>query len=221
MGIEPEENIWLFPPAATADEYGFVAVGADVTPGTLLAAYRNGLFPMPIKENGMMGWWSPDPRGVLWLDDLNVSRSLGKSLKNFEIRVDTAFEEVVVSCADPSRPKGWIDEQIISAYLDLHNLGWAHSVEAWDKNGLAGGLYGVSIGGLFAGESMFYRRNDASKAALVGLVDLMNDGGSRLIDVQWLTGHLRAMGGSEIEREKYLKKVNELTLVEEPNWDSY
>ena len=145
---------------------------------------------MPIKENGMMGWWSPDPRGVLYLDDLKVSRSLRKSLKSFEIKGDTAFEEVVESCADPNRPKGWIDEQIISAYLDLHNLGWAHSVEAWDKNGLAGGLYGVNIGGLFAGESMFYRRSDASKAALVGLVDLMKDGGSRLIDVPVSYTHL-------------------------------
>ncbi len=220
MGIEPEQNIWLFPPAATADENGFVAIGADVTPSTLLAAYRNGLFPMPLKENEMMGWWSPDPRGVLWLDDLNVSRSLGKSLKNFEIKVDTAFEEVVVSCADPTRPKGWIDEQIISAYLDLHSLGWAHSVEAWDEDGLAGGLYGVSIGGLFAGESMFYRRSDASKAALVGLADLMNDSEERLIDVQWLTDHLRALGCSEMEREKYLKKVSELTLAEGPKWGS-
>ena len=220
MTTEPQESVWLFPPASSADENGLVAVGADITPSTLLAAYRNGLFPMPLQEEGIIGWWSPDPRGVLRIDDLYISKSLEKSLKNFEIRVDTAFEEVIVSCANPNRSKGWIDSQIISAYIDLHNLGWAHSIEAWDEDGLAGGLYGVNVGGLFAGESMFHRKSNASKVALVGLVNLMDDGGSRLIDVQWLTDHLQTLGCSEIERELYLEEIKKLTVEISPNWDA-
>ena len=218
MATEPQESVWLFPPAASADENGLVAVGADITPSTLLTAYRNGLFPMPLQEEGIIGWWSPDPRGVLRLNDLHISKSLEKSLQNFEIRVDTAFEEVIISCADPNRSKGWIDNQIISAYIDLHDLGWAHSIEAWDEDGLAGGLYGVSVGGLFAGESMFHRKSDASKVALVGLVNLMNDGESRLIDVQWLTDHLQTLGCSEMRRETYLEEVKNLTIKTSPNW---
>ena len=218
MATEPQESVWLFPPAASADENGLVAAGADITPSTLLTAYRNGLFPMPLQEEGIIGWWSPDPRGVLRLNDLHISKSLEKSFQNFEIRVDTAFEEVIISCADPNRSKGWIDNQIISAYIDLHDLGWAHSIEAWDEDGLAGGLYGVSVGGLFAGESMFHRKSDASKVALVGLVNLMNDGESRLIDVQWLTDHLQTLGCSEKRRETYLEEVKNLTIKTSPNW---
>ena len=174
----------MFPPAGTADEHGVVGVGADVDPGTLLTAYRSGVFPMPLEPGGPMAWWSPDPRGVLQPSDLVVSRSLRNSCRRFETRVDTAFDEVGEACADPGRERGWIDDRIIDAYRLLHGLGWAHSVEAWDDDGLAGGLYGVAIGGLFAGESMFHQRTDASKVALVGLVDLLGSGPGRLIDVR-------------------------------------
>ncbi|MDE0927682.1 MAG: leucyl/phenylalanyl-tRNA--protein transferase [Acidimicrobiales bacterium] len=201
---EPEPNTWLFPPANTADEHGMVAIGADVTPGTLLAAYRSGLFPMPIEPGGLMGWWSPNPRGVLHPKQLKVSRSLRRSRQHFEIRVNTAFAEVMDACADPSRPQGWIDEQIMAAYLALHQLGWAHSIEAWDDQGLAGGLYGIAVGGLFAGESMFHRRPDASKVALMGLVELMAPQAEWLIDVQWLTDHLATLGCIEMTRDDYL-----------------
>ena len=198
-------------------------MGADVDPGTLLTAYRSGLFPMPVEPDGPMVWWSPDPRGVLEVNDLRVSRSMRRSLDRYEVRIDTAFAEVVVACADPTRERGWIDKRITGAYTDLHRLGWAHSVEAWDECGLAGGLYGVAIGGLFAGESMFHRRTDASKAALHALVTLMGaDPGElapdRLVDVQWCTPHLRRMGAREIPRENYLERLADLVTVVGPDW---
>ena len=195
-----------------------VAVGADVDPGTLLAAYRYGLFPMPMETGGPMAWWSPDPRGVLDPGGMRLSRSLRRSTARYEIRVDTAFPEVLEACADPAREHGWIDGRIASAYVELHRLGWAHSVEAWDADGLAGGLYGVAIGGLFAGESMFHRRIDASKVALTGLVDLLGNGSDRLVDVQWCTPHLARLGAVELSREAYLEVLPDLTLATGPNW---
>lgn len=195
-----------------------VAVGADVDPGTLLAAYRCGLFPMPMETGGPMAWWSPDPRGVLDPGGMRISRSLRRSTARYEIRVDTAFPEVLEACADPAREHGWIDGRIASAYVELHRLGWAHSVEAWDADGLAGGLYGVAIGGLFAGESMFHRRIDASKVALTGLVDLLGNGSDRLVDVQWCTPHLARLGAVELSREAYLELLPDLTLATGPNW---
>ena len=150
-----------------------------------------------------MAWWSPDPRGVLPLDGSAASRSLRRSTRRYEVRVDTAFADVVDACADPGRPGGWITDDIRAAYVSLHELGWAHSVEAWDDDGLAGGLYGVAIGGLFAGESMFHRRTDASKVALVGLVELLTADGDarRLLDVQWATTHLASLGAVEVAAE--------------------
>jgi leucyl/phenylalanyl-tRNA---protein transferase len=184
-----------------------VAVGADLEPGTILAAYRAGLFPMPVE--GVLGWWSPEPRAVLPLDGLRVSRSLRRSCRRFDIRVDTACAEVIAACADPARPNGWISDGIRRAYTDLHRLGWAHSVEAWADDELVGGLYGVAVGGLFAGESMFHHRTDASKAALVALVDLLADGGATLLDVQWRTPHLAGLGVVEITRAAYLARLVE------------
>lgn len=195
-----------------------VGVGADVDPGTLLAAYRRGLFPMPMEAGGPMAWWSPDPRGVLDPVGMRISRSLRRSMDRFEVRVDTAFDEVVAACADPTREHGWIDGRISSAYVELHRLGWAHSIEAWDADGLAGGLYGVAIGGLFAGESMFHRRTDASKVALAGLTDLLGNGADRLVDVQWCTPHLARLGAVEVCREDYLERLPDLTLAIGPNW---
>ena len=200
------------PDPTQGDPQGPVAIGADLEPGTLLAAYRSGLFPMPVGRR-RVGWWSPDPRGVLPLDGLRASRSLRRSCTRFEVRVDTAFDAVIEACADPSRPHGWIDERIQAAYRRLHELGWAHSVEAWSPDGcLVGGLYGVAIGGLFAGESMFHHATDASKVALVRLVELLRAGeshrtGAALLDVQWKTDHLASLGVIEIPRPAYLARL--------------
>jgi leucyl/phenylalanyl-tRNA--protein transferase len=165
---------------------------------------------MPSGRRGdPMLWFSPVRRGVLPLDGLLVSRSLRRSVRRFEIRVNTACADVIDACADPRRPAGWIDPSIRAAYLELHRLGWVHSVEAWRDERLAGGLYGVSIGGLFAGESMFHRETDASKVALVGLVRLLEDdpGEARLLDVQWRTPHLASLGVVEVARRAYLDRL--------------
>ncbi|MBT0771007.1 leucyl/phenylalanyl-tRNA--protein transferase [Kineosporia sp. J2-2] len=189
-----------------------MGVGADLEPGTLLAGYRSAVFPMGLGRHGRgpLGWWSPDPRGVMPLGGLKVSRSLRKSMNTFEIRVDSAFEEVVAGCADVHRPGRWITPRIAEAYRRLHDLGWAHSVECWRDGRLAGGLYGVAIGGLFAGESMFHRETDASKAALVALVRMLlaDDGDERrLLDVQWRTDHLGSLGVVEISRDEYRSRL--------------
>lgn len=207
--IEPPPCVWSFPEPAAADEAGVVAIGGDLEPGTLLHAYRHGLFPMHVDRGRTLAWWSPDPRGVLPLDELRVSRSLRRSCARFEICVDTAFDEVVAACADPKRPHGWITDDIRGAYRRLHELGWAHSVEAWTEDGtLVGGLYGVAVGGLFAGESMFHRERDASKVALVGLVGILaGDGHHRLLDVQWATDHLRSLGAVDVPRSDYLARL--------------
>jgi leucyl/phenylalanyl-tRNA---protein transferase len=220
--VQPPPTAWAFPPVDEADADGLVGLGADLEPGTILAAYRRGLFPMPIGRRGTLGWWSPDPRAIVPLEGLVVSRSLRRSARRFEIRVDTAFDEVIDACADPARPHGWITPEVLRAYTRLHGLGWVHSVEAWrlDDAELAGGLYGVAIGGLFAGESMFHRRTDASKVALLALVDVLrrgDDPAHRLLDVQWLTPHLENLGAVEVSRTEYLDRVDravELPLPE-------
>ena len=209
MPIEPAATSWVLPDLRTrrldAQLDDMVAIGADLAPGTLLAAYRLGLFPMPGDEPGEILWFSPVLRGVLPLDGLRVTSSLRKTMKRFEIRVDTAFRAVMEACADPSRDGGWINNAFIDAYEELHRLGWAHSVEAWQDGELVGGLYGLEIGGLFAGESMFHRARDASKAALVGLVSLLHDAPApRVLDVQWRTDHLASLGVVEIPRADYL-----------------
>ncbi|UMG94355.1 leucyl/phenylalanyl-tRNA--protein transferase [Nocardioides sp. TF02-7] len=229
--VEPPPTPWDLPSreqvAAFDGDDDLVAVGADLAPGTVLAAYRRGLFPMPEPARFRLpgraapptiGWWSPARRGVLRLDGLHVSRSLRRSVRDFEIRVDTAFDEVVAGCADPRRPGGWIDDGIRAAYAELHRLGWAHSVEAWQDGRLAGGLYGVAIGGLFAGESMFHRVRDASKVALVGLVELLSDAhaAQRLIDVQWSTPHLASLGVEELPRRAYVDRLPALFTVPTP-----
>ena len=213
MPSEPPPSRWVLPPADTADDHGVVGIGADLEPGTLLAAYRAGMFPMPIGE--AMGWWSPEPRAIVPLDGLRVSKSLRRSCREFEVRYDTAFVEVVHGCGDPRRPHGWITDEITAAYTELHRLGWAHSVEAWslDDGALAGGLYGVTIGGLFAGESMFHRRRDASKVALVALVERMRAQGMTLLDVQWRTDHLASLGAVEIPRARYLQLLHDAVAL--------
>ncbi len=201
---------WVLPDPSRSDEDGLVAVGADLEPATLLAAYSRGLFPMPLEADGLIGWWSPPERGILAPEGLIVHRSLRRSCRRFEVRVDTAFAGVVDGCADPARPHGWIDARMRAAYLRLHRAGYAHSVEAWRDGELAGGLYGVAAGGLFAAESMFYRARDASKVALVALAEVLLDGHSRLIDVQWVTPHLRSLGAHAIPRRQYLRRLPEL-----------
>jgi leucyl/phenylalanyl-tRNA---protein transferase len=211
MPLEPPPSRWQLDLDRAAPEDDLVGVGADLEPGTLLMAYRAGLFPMGIGEDGSppTGWWSPDPRGVLLPGQVRISRSLRRSYRQFEIRVDTAFADVVKACADPSRDGRWITAEIIGAYTHLHELGWAHSVEAWRDGKLQGGLYGLALGGLFAGESMFHRVTDASKCALVGLSERMFADGDphRMIDVQWSTPHLASLGVTEIPRSDYVDRL--------------
>jgi leucyl/phenylalanyl-tRNA--protein transferase len=158
--------------------------------------------------SGELAWWSPDPRGVLPLDGLRVSRSLRRSMRRFEYTVDGAFADVMQGCREGRDDGAWITDEFVTAYTRLHELGWAHSVEVWRDGELVGGLYGVEIGGLFAGESMFHRVTDASKAALAHLVERLRAcDGQRLLDVQWRTDHLATMGVEEIPRETYLARL--------------
>ena len=204
---EPTPSRWRLPDATSADRDGVVALGGDLEPGTLLAAYRGGLFPMPLRRRRLV-WYSPDPRAIIPLDGLIVSRSLRRSVRRFTVTRDTAFREVMLRCADRRRPFGWITDEFVAAYTTLHELGWANSVECRDERGeLVGGLYGVRIGGLFAGESMFHTANDASKVALVALVDWLRTSGGRLLDVQWPTPHLQSLGATAIPRNDYLQRL--------------
>ncbi len=216
MPIEPPPSSWIFPSLEDADPDGPVAIGGDLEPGTLLSAYRQGLFPMPVGRRGRLGWWSPDPRAVLPVDAFHRSRSLTRSMRHFELRVDTAFEPVVRACGDPRRPHGWISEDIVSAYCRLHDLGWAHSIETWRDDELVGGLYGVGIGAFFAGESMFHRATDASKAAVAGTVELLRGTPHALFDVQWSTPHLASLGVVEIPRTEYLQLLARATAAPGP-----
>ncbi|MEM8884163.1 MAG: leucyl/phenylalanyl-tRNA--protein transferase [Planctomycetota bacterium] len=200
-----------FPPVHLADEHGLLAVGGDLSVERLLAAYRRGIFPWPWYEHMPMFWWSPDPRFVLEPDELKVPRSLRSVLRRevFEIRCDTAFAEVLEGCSSAPRPGQdgtWISAEIFDGYLALHEAGYAHSIEAWLDGELAGGFYGVAIGDLFCGESMFARVSDASKAAFVTFVQ---KSGFRLIDCQLETDHLRRFGAHEIPRKEYMARLEE------------
>jgi leucyl/phenylalanyl-tRNA---protein transferase len=205
--VEPPATPWRLPDVRTVPTgVELVAVGAALDPGTLLAGYRRGLFPMP--DGALLGWWSPDPRGILRPDLLHVSTSLRRSLRRFVVSIDTCFDAVVAACAEPSRPHGWITGEYATAYGELHRLGWAHSVEVWDAGGaLVGGLFGVEVGGLVAAESKFHRATDASKVALVALADLLAADGrpERIIDVQWRTPHLGSLGAQAVPRRAYLQ----------------
>jgi leucyl/phenylalanyl-tRNA--protein transferase len=222
MPQEPPATRWELPdvnqlPRELVGE-DLVGFGGDLEPGTLLAAYRSGLFPMHIHvdpddvqrgaEPLEIGWWSPEQRGVLPLDQLVVSRSLRQSCRRLQTTVDRDFGAVVGGCATARADGQWINADIAAAYQRLHQMGWAHSIETWDGQELVGGLYGVAMGGLFAGESMFHRTTDASKVALVRLVEeLTSDGVARLLDVQWLTPHLASLGAVEISRSEYLRRL--------------
>jgi leucyl/phenylalanyl-tRNA--protein transferase len=207
--VEPPASRWSFPPAEAAGRDDLVAVGGDLEPGTVLLAYREGLFPMNASRRHL-GWWSPAERGVIPLASFAPSRSLRRSCRRYRLSVDQAFRPVIEACADRRRPHGWITPAFVEAYCNLHELGWAHSVEAWTDGGeLAGGLYGLRIGGLFAGESMFHRHRDGSKVALVGLIALLRERAAVLLDVQWVTPHLAALGAVGMPRREYLALLDE------------
>ncbi|MEX2189209.1 MAG: leucyl/phenylalanyl-tRNA--protein transferase [Bacteroidota bacterium] len=182
-------------------------------PEFLLNAYRQGFFPMADSDSGEINWFSPDPRGILELDELVISRSLRRTIRQgaFEVRLNTVFEAVLSFCR--ARPETWISEAIVRSYLNLHRLGHAHSVEAWRDGRLAGGLYGVSIGGAFFGESMFSLERDASKCALVFLVERLRERKFTLLDTQFLTPHLATLGATEIPRSQYLRRLSAAMTV--------
>jgi leucyl/phenylalanyl-tRNA--protein transferase len=216
----------VFGSARRWPESDLIGMSEEFTAELAVVAYRSGVFPMPhhgFRGRDLMGWYSPLERGILPLDRLRVSRSLKKMIKRYRITLDTAFDEVLRRCADRSRPGGWIDDRIRTVYTTLHHAGIVHSVEArTDDDQLAGGLYGVSIGGLFAGESMFHDPvigRDASKAALVGLVDILRaDNLPRLLDVQWRTPHLASLGVIEIDRDDYLRRLATALELPAPQW---
>ena len=178
-----------------------------IDPEFLLKAYCSGYFPMADDKTGKIGWYSPDPRAIFELESLRVPRSLSLTMKKkpFELLVNTQFEKVMRACA--ARKETWISEEIIQSYVELHRLGFAHSVECWKDQKLVGGLYGVAIAGAFFGESMFSQMRDASKIALVFLVDRMNARGFGLLDTQFVTPHLARFGAKEIAREEYLRRL--------------
>jgi leucyl/phenylalanyl-tRNA--protein transferase len=211
--IEPPPSRYAMPDPTRADRRtDLVAVGADLEPGTLLAAYRAGLFPMPVeprKRSSRIAWYSPDPRGIIPLEDLHVSRTLRRSIGRYSTSVNTSFREVVEACADPARDGFWISPAIVEAYDRLYRMGWAESSEVWLDGELVGGVYGVRIGRFYAGESMFHRATDASKVALVRLVEHLRADGVTLFDVQWTTPHLVSLGAVDVPRDVYLGRLHE------------
>ncbi len=203
-----------FPPVETAltDPDGLLCAGGDLSPARLLQAYRRGIFPW-FSEGQPILWWSPDPRTVLYPAEFKVSRSLAKTIRNrgFAVTVDRAFAEVMAHCADERlRPEGtWISPQMRAAYLRLHELGLAHSYETWDGDRLVGGLYGVALGSVFFGESMFSLERDASKVALAALVRAMIERNGRLIDCQVASTHLESLGARSIPRSQFVRELAE------------
>jgi leucyl/phenylalanyl-tRNA---protein transferase len=198
-----------FPDPRRADATGLVASGGDLEPSTLVAAYRRGIFPWPAEGIDLL-WWSPDPRAVLPLDGLHVSRRLRQTLRQhrFRVTLDADFGAVVAACAERGVEETWITPPLRAAYERLHALGWAHSVEVWTLDGsLTGGLYGVTVGALFAAESMFHRASDASKIALVALVQQCRAAGLALLDVQMPSAHLASMGAVTVRRAEYLRRL--------------
>lgn len=203
-----------FPDPRQTGPDGIVAVGGQLTTDTLLLAYAQGIFPWPMPPLFPLVWFCPEERAVLEFCDLHVSRSLAKAQKKlpYEITMDKAFEQVIKICSKTPRPNQdgtWITPAIISAYCKLHSLGHAHSVEVWDQGQLIGGLYGVEIKGAFAGESMFYRKPNASKLALLYLIETLERRGGTWLDIQAMTPHMEALGAKLIPRDEFLKKLAE------------
>ncbi|WP_394844080.1 leucyl/phenylalanyl-tRNA--protein transferase [Pendulispora brunnea] len=208
---EPPRTEIVFPDPRETPEPGIVAVGSDFRAGTLLQAYRRGIFPWPHGPHVL--WFSPDPRAILPLEhELHWSRSLRRTLRKhpFEVTVDEAFTEVMKSCGS-TRDATWITPSLARGYTTLHGLGWAHSVEVWERHGeereLVGGIYGVAIGSLFAGESMFHTRTDASKIAFATLAERLRRNGFTLFDVQVMSDHLASLGCIDVSRNEYLRRL--------------
>jgi len=197
-----------FPNPRWANEDGLVAVGGDLSVENLLAAYQRGIFPWTVKP---VSWWSPDPRGIFELEGFHVSKSLAKVLRQkvFSITVNQAFREVMAGCAEPGpgRQETWVSAEFIKAYTQLHKLGHAHSVECWREGRLVGGIYGMALGGLFAGESMFHRESNASKAALAFLAGRLRERNYSLFDIQMVTPVTRQLGAINISRDEYLSRL--------------
>ena len=210
--LDPDDP---FPPVESAlrEPNGLLAAGADLSPRRLLAAYARGIFPWFNDEDPTL-WWSPDPRMVLYLDELRVTRSLRRVIRSgrFEVRADTAFLDVMAACAEPREGQDgtWITPAMLDAYGALASLGFAHSIESWLDGQLVGGLYGVAIGRMFYGESMFTRQSDASKVAFAHLVAQLRRWGFRLIDCQMSTAHLASLGAREIPRETFVREIGDL-----------
>jgi len=227
--IEPSPSRWEFPSTKGMDG-DFLSVGADLDPGTLLEAYRAGIFPMPIElaedvaksgsagagppglpKSVTLGWWSPNLRGVLLPENMRQTRSLRRSRRRYRVTVDLEFSAVVEGCRSAHSEGAWITDELQAAYETLHKLGWAHSVEVWTPNRqLVGGLYGIAIGQLFVGESMFTAATDASKVALATLAESMAEEPGSLIDTQWLTKHLKSLGATAIQRQDYEARIAQL-----------
>ena len=210
----------LFPDPAHADEDGLLAVGGDLSPQRLLMAYAQGIFPWYC-ENSPILWWSPDPRLVLEPAKIHVPGRLERILRQgrFAFTLDTAFERVITGCAETPRPGAhgtWIVPEMLAAYCRLHELGFAHSIEVWSGTILAGGLYGVALGGAFFGESMFYREPDASKAGLVTLMRLLSQAGFVLFDCQQTTAHMLRFGGFEMPRSEFLARLGQALELSTP-----
>lgn len=206
-----DNRLW-FPDAGGAvrrgPHAGLVAVGGDLSVPRLLLAYRSGLFPWTADP---VTWWSPDPRGIFELEAFHIPRSLARTLRKapFTVTFDQAFRETITGCAQSRRPGGWISAEFIDAYTALHEAGHAHSVECWQDGNLVGGVYGVAVGGLFAGESMFHRINDASKVALSHLVSRLRERGFTLFDTQMVTAVTRQLGAIEVSRTDYLARLGD------------
>ncbi len=209
-----DASVWDFPTPEQMPKDDLVTLGADLKPETLIDSYKHGIFPMhlQIENKREIGWWSPQQRGILPLNKINISSSLKKSMKKYYVTFDQDFDAVIEGCGDDKRPKGWINKDIKTAYKKLFELGYVHSVEVWNKKDeLVGGLYGVEVNGLFAGESMFHKQTDASKTAMVYLVNQLKEaGGERIFDVQWQTPHLKSMGVIKISRAKYISLLPEV-----------
>lgn len=205
---------------ALQEPNGLLAAGGDLSPERLLAAYRQGIFPWYSAGQPIL-WWSPDPRMVLFPDELRISRSLAKRLKksDYEVRFDTAFRDVMLACAETRRPQQdgtWITADIIAAYCKLHEMGYAHSAEIWIDGQLAGGIYGVAIGKMFYGESMFHHVTDASKIAFVHLLRRLQKQGFGMMDCQMKTTHLASLGAREITRAEFSQRLAELVNYPQP-----
>ena len=212
--VDPGPSTWLLPDPAAADDTGIVGFGADLEPATLVDAYRRGIFPWP-HEGVPLPWFSPDPRGILHPGEVHVTRSLRQTLRRsgWVTTVDTAFDDVIAACAArrDDADGTWIEPAMVDAYRRLHRLGWARSLEVWDPAAgrLVGGLYGVHLGGLFTGESMFHRATDASKVAFVDLCARFAAAGGHLVDVQLTTPHLASLGAADVDRETFLATLRD------------